>query len=222
MYDNRTFGSEYAIARERMVHGQLIARDIQDQNVLEAMRKVPRHEFVPTELRNRAYGDHPLPIGQSQTISQPYMVALMTELLQLETKNKVLEVGTGSGYQAAILAELVIRVFSVERVPELASRARKLLDGLGYSNVIIRTSDGTLGWKEFAPFDRIIVTAGAPDVPQALLEQLADKGRMVIPIGNAFMQTLAVVEKRGKRIVKKEKCGCTFVPLIGEQGWENG
>jgi protein-L-isoaspartate(D-aspartate) O-methyltransferase len=185
------------------------------------MRKVPRHEFVPLELRSRAYGDHPLPIGQSQTISQPYMVALMTELLRLEEKDKVLEIGTGSGYQAAVLAEIVTRVFSVERVPELASRARKLLDDLGYSNIIIRAGDGTMGWKEFAPFDRIIVTAGAPDVPQALVDQLADGGRMVIPTGNTFMQTLAVITKKGEKIMKEESCGCTFVPLIGEQGWDH-
>lgn len=205
-----------------MVQSQLIARNIQDEKVLHAMRSVPRHKFVPEELHSRAYGDHPLPIGESQTISQPYMVALMTELLQLEAKNKVLEIGTGSGYQAAVLAEIVTRVFSIERVSALASRARKCLDTLGYSNVIIRTSDGTLGWKEYAPFDRIVVTAGAPDVPEALVEQLADNGRIVIPIGNTFMQTLAIVKKKGQKIVKEESCGCTFVPLIGEQGWENG
>ncbi|UCE18057.1 MAG: protein-L-isoaspartate(D-aspartate) O-methyltransferase [Gemmatimonadota bacterium] len=213
---------DYAIARERMVQNQLVARKITNEKVLEAMRTVPRHEFVPKELWGRAYGDHPLPIGQSQTISQPYMVALMTQQLQLEKTNKVLEIGTGSGYQAAILAELVRRVFSVERVPELSSRARKVLDGLGYGNVIIKTGDGTLGWKEFAPFDRIVVTAGAPDVPSALVEQLVDGGRIVLPIGNTYVQTLLVVKKKGKKIERKEVCGCTFVPLIGEQGWENG
>ena len=213
---------EYAIARERMIQSQLVVRKITDKRVLEAMRSVPRHDFVPKELWSRAYGDHPLPIGQGQTISQPYMVALMTQELQLEKANKVLEIGTGSGYQAAILAELASRVFSIERVSELSSRARKVLDALGYSNVIIKTGDGTLGWKEFAPFDRIIVTAGAPDVPPALVEQLVDGGRIVLPIGNTYVQTLLVVQKKGKKIERKEVCGCTFVPLIGEQGWENG
>ena len=213
---------DYAIARERMVQNQLSARKITDDRVLEAMRTVPRHEFIPKELWSRAYGDHPLPIGQGQTISQPYMVALMTQQLHLEKADKVLEIGTGSGYQAAILAELVMRVFSIERVPELSSRARKVLDGLGYSNVIIKTGDGTLGWKEFAPFDRIVVTAGAPDVPPALVEQLVDGGRIVLPIGDTYIQTLLVVQKKGKKIERKEICGCTFVPLIGEQGWDNG
>ena len=213
---------DYAISRERMVQNQLRTRGIRDERVLNAMRTVPRHTFIPKELWNRAYGDHPLPIGQGQTISQPYMVALMTEQLQLEKSNKVLEIGTGSGYQAAILAEIATRIFSVERVPELSSRARKVLDGLGYSNVILRTGDGSLGWKEFAPFDRITVTAGAPDVPEALIEQLADGGRIVIPIGNTYVQTLLVLKRKGKKVERKEVCGCTFVPLIGEQGWENG
>ena len=213
---------DYALTRERMVQTQLRARNIKDENVLEAMRIIPRHKFVPKELWSRAYGDHPLPIGQGQTISQPYMVAFMTEQMHLEENNKVLEIGTGSGYQAAILAEMVDRVFSMERVPELASRARKVLDTLGYSNIIIRTGDGTLGWNEFAPFDRIMVTAGAPDVPEALIEQLADGGRIVIPVGNTFVQTLIVVKKKGDKIKREEKCGCTFVPLIGVQGWENG
>ncbi|MFQ6093167.1 MAG: protein-L-isoaspartate(D-aspartate) O-methyltransferase [bacterium] len=213
---------DYTIARERMVRTQLVPRSIKDRRVLEAMGTVPRHRFVPKELWSRAYGDHPLPIGQGQTISQPYMVALMTEQLQLEENSKVLEIGTGSGYQAAVLAELATRVFSIERVPELASLARRTLDALGYSNIIIRTGDGTLGWKEFAPFDRIMVTAGAPDVPQALVEQLADGGRIVIPIGNTLLQTLMVVKRRGEKVKREEVCGCTFVPLIGEQGWENG
>ena len=213
---------DYALARERMVRTQLEARHIKDQRVLKAMRTVPRHEFIPEELWSRAYGDHPLPIGQSQTISQPYMVALMTEQMELEEDNTVLEIGTGSGYQAAVLAELVARVFSIERVSELALRARKILDKLGYDNIIIRTGDGTLGWKEFAPFDRIMVTAGAPDVPESLVEQLADGGRIIIPIGNTFVQTLMVIKKKGDTISKEEQCGCTFVPLIGEQGWEDG
>ena len=213
---------DYAIARERMVRTQLEARQIKDERVLDAMRSVPRHEFVPKELWIRAYGDHPLPIGQGQTISQPYMVALMTEQMHLEKSHTVLEIGTGSGYQAAILAELVTHVFSVERVPELAAHARRILDKLGYRNIILRTGDGTLGWKEFAPYDRIMVTAGAPDVPESLIEQLAEEGRIVIPIGNTIVQTLVVVKKKGKKIRKEEKCGCTFVPLIGDQGWENG
>ena len=210
---------KYTIARERMVRGQLATRSIKDERVLEAMRTVPRHQFVPKDLWSRAYGDHPLPIGQGQTISQPYMVALMTERLQLDEKHKVLEIGTGSGYQAAVLAELATRVFSIERVAELASRARRTLDALGYSNVIIRTSDGTLGWREFAPFDGIIVTAGSPLVPPPLQAQLKDGGRLVVPVGSSAFQNLICIEKYGTKIKSREVCGCTFVPLIGDHGW---
>ncbi len=211
---------DYAIARERMVLNQLKGRGIQDERVLEAMRKVPRHRFVPEELRSRAYGDHPLPIGEGQTISQPYMVALMTEQLQVEPRHVVLEIGTGSGYQAAVLAELVTRVISIERIPDLADRARQVLDELEYRNVVIRWSDGTVGWPEMAPFDRIIVTAGAPAAPQTLVDQLADGGRMVVPLGNAFLQTLTVLTKAGGSTMVEGRGGCTFVPLIGEEGWK--
>jgi len=180
-----------------MIQTQLVARNIRDPRVLDAMRTVPRHKFVPEELCGRAYGDHPLPIGKNQTISQPYIVAFMTELMQLEPGNKILEIGTGSGYQAAILAEIVTRVFSIERIPQLASRARKVLDELGYSTVIIRSIDGTLGWKEYAPFDRIVVTAGAPGTPQALIDQLADGGRLVIPVGTEHMQKHTILSRNG-------------------------
>jgi protein-L-isoaspartate(D-aspartate) O-methyltransferase len=212
---------DYAIARERMVLNQLKGRGIRDEHVLQAMRTVPRHRFVPEELRSRAYGDHPLPIGEGQTISQPYMVAFMTEQLQVEPQHVVLEIGTGSGYQAAVLAELVTRVISIERIPELADRARQALDELGYRNVVIRWSDGTIGWPEMAPFERIIVTAGAPAAPPTLVDQLADGGRMVVPLGNTFLQTLTVVTKTGGQTSIEERGGCTFVPLIGEEGWKD-
>lgn len=202
-----------------MVQDQLVRRGISDPRVLAAMRKVPRHLFVDEALRDRAYGDHPLPIGEQQTISQPYIVALMTALLALEGPEKVLEVGTGSGYQTAILAELAREVFSVERLPGLAARAQALLERLGYTNVRIRVGDGTLGWPEEAPFDRVIVTAAAPEVPPRLFEQLADGGRMVLPLGDAVCQTLTLVERVGGE-QRRRACGeCTFVKLVGKDAW---
>ncbi|MFH1753452.1 MAG: protein-L-isoaspartate(D-aspartate) O-methyltransferase [Candidatus Omnitrophota bacterium] len=210
----------YDALRDRMVREQLLGRGITSSRVLRAFEKVERHEFVPANMRDTAYADHPLPIGDGQTISQPYMVALMTEQLELKGDEKVLEVGTGSGYQAAILAELATEVYSVERFPILADKAEEALKRLGYSNVRINIGDGTLGWKEHEPFDRIIVTAGAPRVPDSLISQLGDPGRLVIPIGGAFSQALTVVKKNEGGVSQEEVCGCVFVPLIGKEGWK--
>ena len=213
-------GVDYSYARRRMVEEQLISRGIKDPRVLEAMMKVPRHLFVPEALRHQAYGDHPLPIGEGQTISQPYIVALMTEALELRGEEKVLEVGTGSGYQAAVLAELASRIFSIERVPELASRARRLLDQLGYGNVLIRVGDGSCGWPEEAPFDAIMVTAAAPTPPAALLRQLAPGGRMVVPVGGKEAQDLFLIRRTEEGFEEENLGGCRFVKLIGRYGWE--
>lgn len=210
---------DYAAAREKMVATQLEARDIVDPEVLRVMRKVPRHRFVERSLWSNAYEDHPLPIGKGQTISQPYMVALMTQSLELSGDEGVLEIGTGSGYQAAILAEIAKKVFTIERDAELAQRAQSLLERLGYQNIKVKIGNGTLGWSEFAPYARIMVTAGSPGVPQSLIDQLADSGKMVIPIGGAWYQDLTLVEKKKNKIKRRGICGCTFVPLIGKQGW---
>ncbi len=207
------------LARRRMVQEQLIPRGITDRRVLEALAKVPRHLFVPEALWHQAYSDRPLPIGYGQTISQPYIVALMTEALELQGDERVLEVGTGSGYQAAILAELAKQVYSVERMPELARRARRILDRLGYGNVLIRVGDGSKGWPERAPFDAIIVTAGAPKVPKALLQQLKVGGRMVIPVGDEHSQELLKIVRLKDGFQQEELGGCRFVKLIGEEGW---
>lgn len=204
-----------------MVEEQLIARGISNGKVLAAFRKVPRHEFVPDEFWESAYNDYPLPIGEAQTISQPYMVALMTESLGLEGGEKVLEVGTGSGYQLAILAEIAKEAYSVERFQDLAEHAKIILEKLAYRNIEIKVGDGTLGWEERAPYDGIIVTAGAPGIPESLIKQLKDKGRLVIPIGGGFGQVLTIVEKKGTSITTREVCGCVFVPLVGKEGWPN-
>jgi protein-L-isoaspartate(D-aspartate) O-methyltransferase len=207
--------------RTRMVDDQLVRRGITDERVLAAMRRVPRHLFVDEALRDRAYGDHALPIGEEQTISQPYIVGLMTSLLKLTGQEKVLEVGTGSGYQAAVLAEIARRVCSIERLPRLAQRARALLDGLGYSNVWIRVGSGTLGWSDEAPFDRILVAAGGPAVPPPLFEQLAPGGRMVLPLGDVEGQTLTLVENAGGTMKLTPHGDCKFVRLVGKYAWEN-
>lgn len=204
---------------ERMVDAQLVSRGIADAGVLAAMRELPRHLFVGPGMEQSAYGDHALPIGEGQTISQPYMVALMTEALRLSGSERVLEIGTGSGYQTAVLAELAEQVFSVERVRPLAERARDTLEQLGVMNVAIMVGDGTVGWSEFAPFDRIIVTAGAPDIPESVLEQLGDPGIMVIPVGSQGMQELQVVERRSGETTLHEAGSCVFVPLVGREGW---
>lgn len=205
--------------RKRMVEEQLIRRGISDKKVLDAFRKVPRHEFIPEEFWGSAYNDYPIPIGNSQTISQPYMVALMTESLRLSGDERILEIGTGSGYQMAILAEIAKEVYSVERIQELADNAKKNLDKLGYVNCKIKVGDGTLGWEEYAPYVGIVVTAGAPRIPESLAKQLKDQGRLVIPIGGGFGQILTITEKRGNSFMTQEVCGCVFVPLIGKEGW---
>jgi len=206
--------------RAAMVAEQLIPRNISDKKVLEAFRKVPRHEFVPEELRQSAYNDYPLPIGEDQTISQPYMVALMTECLRLKGMEKVLEVGTGSGYQAAILGGIAGEVYSVERFQDLSDKASRILSSLGYKNIHIKVGDGTLGWSEFAPYDGIIVTAGAPAIPESLVKQLKDGGSLVIPVAcGGFGQTLTLVERVGRTTRTSDICACTFVPLVGREGW---
>lgn len=217
---NRGILTDYARERERMVIIQLEARGITDPNVLAAMRKVPRHLFVGEALQDQAYGDFPLPIGHDQTISQPYMVAEMTRLLELTPHDRVLEIGTGSGYQTAILAELAYGVYTIERIPELLSKAKTRLEQLKYSNVVARCSDGTNGWPEEGPFDAIIVTAGAPHVPDALKEQLATKGRLVIPVGDAYSQILMKITRKDDKFIERAMGGCRFVKLIGKNGWQ--
>lgn len=212
--------SHYERLRHRMVERQIRKRGVRNSRVLRAMEKVPRHRFVPRDQGEHAYEDSPLSIGQGQTISQPYMVAVMTESAAPEAGDRVLEVGTGSGYQTAVLAEITREVYSIERIPELAERAKGLLDRLGYGNVSIRVGDGSEGWGEMAPFDAIIVTAGAPELPEPLVEQLALGGRLVIPIGSAHHQTLYTVRRERQRIRKEEGTGCVFVPLIGTFAWE--
>lgn len=211
--------SSFDINRERMVDEQLIPRGIVDSAALAAMRKVPRHEFVEDAMRANAYGDHPLPIGGGQTISQPYIVALMTQALQLTGKEKVLEIGTGSGYQAAVLSEICDKVYTIERIDSLLVRARKIFDRLHYLNIISRIDDGTIGWVAEAPFDGILVTAGGPEIPKPLVEQLADPGRMVIPVGNRDVQELQLVEKEDGEISVRTIEYVRFVNLIGSYGW---
>jgi protein-L-isoaspartate(D-aspartate) O-methyltransferase len=210
----------FHIARKKMIERQLVDRGIRDPRVIEAMGRVPRHEFVDPGMAAQAYLDHPLNIGCKQTISQPYIVALMTEALGLGGGEKVLEIGTGSGYQTAILAELAGRVFSIERVTTLSNRARMGLHRLGYSNVSLRIGDGTLGWPEEAPFDAILVTAGSPSVPQVYLEQLAEGGRLVIPRGNEAAQELVRVRKRENGPAEEKLGACRFVKLYGQYGWQ--
>jgi protein-L-isoaspartate(D-aspartate) O-methyltransferase len=210
----------YTRERERMVDEHLAARGVTDSRVLAAMRRVPRHLFVQEALRARAYGDHPLPIGEEQTISQPFIVGLMTSLLELTGREKVLEVGTGSGYQTAVLAALARRVCSVERLPRLAERARAVIESLGLDNVWIRVGNGALGWPDEAPFDRIIVTAGGPAVPPPLVQQLAEGGRMVLPVGSTDNQVLTVVDNVGGEIRQRAHGECKFVKLVGKYAWE--
>ncbi len=205
----------YRKEREKMVEEQIHNRGVKDERVLAAMRKVPRHLFVPVSEREHAYIDSPLPIGEGQTISQPYIVGLMTELLELKPNDKVLEIGTGSGYQAAILAELSKEVYSIEIIESLALRAKDTLNKLGYKNIEIKVGDGYKGWKEKAPFDAIIVTAAPPDIPPPLLEQLKEGGRMVIPLGEYF-QELYVITKKNGEIFKKSIIPVRFVPMTGE------
>jgi protein-L-isoaspartate(D-aspartate) O-methyltransferase len=211
---------EYATARNRMVESQLISRGIKDARVLDTMRKLPRHRFVEEALVSQAYNDHPLPIGEKQTISQPYMVALMTEALELQGHERVLEIGTGSGYQTAILAELAEKIYSIERLRALSARAQRILDDLGYFNVVLKVGDGTVGLKEEAPFEAIMVTAGSPDVPQPLVDQLAMGGRLVVPVGDRYTQALMKIVRVKEGISKTDLGGCRFVNLLGTHGWQ--
>ena len=211
--------NKYALQRHHMVETQLKRRGIREEKVLDAFRRVPREKFLRSSDVAHAYEDMPYAIGHEQTISQPYIVALMTWELALEPSSRVLEIGTGSGYQTAILAELAREVFTVERIPELARRARGTLDTAGYTNIHFQLGDGTLGWPSEAPFDRIIVTAAAPLVPAALREQLASIGRIVIPVGSEYGQELLVVEQTSEGCTEKRRCPCVFVKLIGQQGW---
>jgi protein-L-isoaspartate(D-aspartate) O-methyltransferase len=213
-------GQRYTRERERMVAEHLIKRGIADPQVLDAMRRTPRHLFVDEALRDKAYADYPLPIGEGQTISQPFMVARMSELLRLTGKEKVLEIGTGCGYQAAVLAHLAARVCTVERIPKLAAHARETLEAIGAANVWVRTANGTFGWPDEAPFDRIVVTAGGPSVPPPLFEQLAEGGRLVMPVGSEDSQRLQVVDKISGLAKVTEDSGCVFVKLIGKYAWE--
>ena len=206
--------------RERMVEEQLVRRGVIDPRVLDAMRRIPRHRFVEEALRDRAYGDHPLPIGENQTISQPYIVGMMTQLLALTGSEKVLEIGTGSGYQTAVLAELARRVCSVERFMSLGVTARRILEELGYTSAVVKMADGTYGWADEAPFDRIIVTAGGPAIPPPLVHQLAEGGRMVLPVGTPENQTLTVVDNVGGEIHQRTHGECKFVKLVGKYAWE--
>ena len=206
---------DYAKMRERMVKFQIEARGVTNKSVLSAMRKVERHLFVPQEVRDLSYEDYPLPIGENQTISQPYIVGLMTELLDPKPSDKVLEIGTGSGYQAAVLAEIVSKVYTIEIIPSLAKRAEKILKELGYTNVYVKTKDGFAGLPEEAPFDSIIVTCAPPEIPQPLLDQLKENGRLVIPVGVEDQDLLLVVKKDGKSFIKNI-IPVRFVPMTGE------
>ncbi len=217
MEQNFAFG----VQRRAMVEQQLRRRGVHDERVLEAMLKVPRHEFVPPDYRHLAYDDRPLPIGESETISQPYMVAAMTEAARIKPGDSVLEVGTGSGYQAAILAELGGRIVTIERNPVLAANARDRLDRLGYSHVQVVTGDGSLGYPPAAPYHAIVVTAGSPRVPQPLLDQLADGGRLVIPIGSLHQQMLRLIFKHQGQVAQRDLDACQFVPLVGQHAWQD-
>lgn len=209
----------YVTSRERMVQEQLKNRDIVDERTLAAMAEVPRHCFVDDALHGRAYGDHPLPIDAGQTISQPYIVAYMTQALELQGTEKVLEIGTGSGYQAAILSRLCAQVYTVERINSLLAGARKVFDKLRYYNIRAKLADGTLGWPENGPYDAIVVTAGGPAIPQPLIDQLADPGRLIIPVGDKNIQELQLLIKKEGEVRITDLSTVRFVNLVGEYGW---
>lgn len=209
---------DFTALRKVMVQAQLMPRGIKDPRVLSAFNKVPREKFVSAKYLDTAYGDFPLPIGYGQTISQPYMVALMTEQFALSGSERILEIGTGSGYQAAILAELVEFVYGIERIPNLSSQAEKILKELGYQNVELEIANGTSGWKKHAPYDGIIVAAAAGKAPSALLDQLKEGGRLIIPLGGSFGQTLTVITKTKDKLISEAICDCVFVPLVEEYG----
>jgi protein-L-isoaspartate(D-aspartate) O-methyltransferase len=206
--------------RELMVKTQLIPRGIRDERLLSAMKRVPRHLFVDEHIQHKAYDDMALSIGEGQTISQPYMVAIMTELLELKGDEKVLEIGSGSGYQAAILGELSKEVYTVERIAVLAEKAENKFRSLGYKNIHVKVGDGTMGWPEQAPFDRIILTAGTPRIPEPLIKQLSDESILVAPVGDRFSQQLLRITKSKGKISEQYHTPCVFVPLIGKYGWE--
>ena len=210
---------KYRRQREEMVRKQIAARGISDPAVLAAMAKVQRHLFVSEALMDQAYGDYPLPIGENQTISQPYIVAEMTQALQLNREDRVLEIGTGSGYQAAVIAEIAFRVYTIERIHALFVKTRGLFDRLKYHNIVTRYSDGTTGWSEQSPFDAIIVTAGAPEIPAVLVEQLAIGGRLIMPVGDQHVQELVKIYRDEDGLHQTKLGGCRFVRLIGEHGW---
>ena len=212
---------DFSAAREKMVREQLFPRGIRDPRVLETMKQVPRHLFIGNVENWDPYGDYPVPIGQDQTISQPYIVALMTQALELTGAEKTLEIGTGSGYQTAILAELSDQVYTVERLASLMETARGILDGLGYDNIHYKAFDGTLGWPEHQPYEAIIVTAAGPHVPTALVNQLAEGGRLVIPVGSKASQDLIKITKKDGETKQRSLGGCRFVSLIGADGWKN-
>jgi len=217
--DNAAEEASYARLREQMVRTQLTARHLSDARLLDAMAQVPRHHFVPPAARDDAYADRALPIGLGQTISQPYMVATMIAALRLQGHEKVLDVGCGSGYQAAVLSLLAREVIGIERAPELVVRARRLLAELGYDSVRVVEGDGSLGYPPEAPYDAIVVGAGAPEVPQPLVDQLADGGRLVVPVGDRRLQRLTTIGRRGDRIIRHDGIDCVFVPLVGHRGW---
>jgi protein-L-isoaspartate(D-aspartate) O-methyltransferase len=210
---------DYELEKKHMVEYQIRSRGIRSPRLLAAMEKVPRHRFLPNPGDPDAYRDYPLSIGSGQTISQPYIVGLMTDCLRLQGDERVLEVGTGSGYQAALLAELSRRVYTIERFPALADKARQVLQDLGYHNVEVLVGDGSEGCPEHAPYHRIIVTAAAPHLADPWIEQLTDGGRLVVPLGDRWGQNLTVVTKQGSELKKESVCGCVFVPLIGARGW---
>lgn len=208
----------FAGQRRGMVEA-LADRGIKDLRVLESMSRVPRHLFVHESLQHRAYGESPLPIGEGQTISQPYTVASMTEALNVREEQKILEIGTGSGYQTALLADLGARVFTIERVKPLGRKAKKLVESLNYIKVVYKLFDGTYGWPAMAPFDGILVTASTPEIPNSLINQLEENGRLVAPVGGPDQQKIVIVEKKSGQIVRRELAGCNFVPLIGKYAW---
>jgi protein-L-isoaspartate(D-aspartate) O-methyltransferase len=219
MHDCLELLRQYENERRRMVHEQLLTRGIRDQRVLDAMDRMPRELFVPPDLVQFAYEDRALPIAAGQTISQPLIVAYMTEQLDVRPDSRVLEIGTGSGYQTAILASLARHVYSVERIAELRQQAERTLSFLEFHNITFHTGDGTMGLRQFAPYDRIMVTAAAPSVPQSLVDQLVGGGRMVLPVGGAAEQTITRVDKIGDRVTEIPRLACRFVKLIGEEGW---
>ena len=216
----KNLSKKYNRKREEMVRSQIEARGIRDPRVLSAFRAVPRHLFVSEALREQAYGDYPLPIGDQQTISQPYIVAEMTQALELGLDDRVLEIGTGSGYQAAILAQIVYRVYAVERKRALYMQTRNLFDKLNYYNIVTKYADGTKGWQEESPFDAIVVTAGAPELPEVLITQLAEGGRLVVPVGNQHTQELIKICREKGDVQQTNLGGCRFVKLVGEHGWK--